>query len=67
MNAFNLTPIFTQDLWSSAVVTIWFSVTSLTKAISPQIAHFVGSGKSPGHSKALYVIFQICVSIKSSF
>lgn len=68
MNAeLNLTPIFTQDLWSSAVVTIWFSVTSLTKAISPQTAHFVGSGKSPGHSKVLYVIFQICVSIRSSF
>lgn len=34
---FSLTPIFTQDLWSSAVVTIGFSVTSFNEAVSPRL------------------------------
>jgi hypothetical protein len=35
-------PIFTEESWSSARVTIGFLVTSLTKALLPQLRRFAG-------------------------
>ena len=49
-------PISTEELWSSVRVTIGFLVTSLTKALLPQIAQFclaASSKKSLGGSKLL--------------
>lgn len=43
----------------SAVVTIEFLLTSLSKASFPQVAHFGGAWKSPGHSKVILFIFRL--------
>ena len=33
-------PISKEELWSSVIVTVWFLVTSLTKALLPRLLSF---------------------------
>lgn len=58
----SLPPIFPQDLWSSAVVTIGFSVWSFTEALSPRLLIL---WNSHGCSNVLLLIFQIYVLLRS--